>query len=150
MLPSETAAPWHEGLVCRVHLNPRGTHRNLLVLAAGSVPPNPSEVLGSIAHHWHLNIGPLPSQQGEDALWVSRFPRIVLCILVGAALGAGGCLACAVHLATDGVVVAVDGMRVRTDAVSLCVHGDSPGAVAMARAVRDALVASGVEIQAPW
>ncbi len=56
----------------------------------------------------------------------------------------------AVHLATDGVVVAVDGMPVRTDAVSLCVHGDSAGAVAMARAVRDALVASGVEIQAPW
>ena len=56
----------------------------------------------------------------------------------------------AVRLATEGVVVAIDGTLVQTDAVSLCVHGDSPGAVAMARAVRAALVAAGVEIRAPW
>jgi len=29
---------------------------------------------------------------------------------------------------------------------SLCVHGDTPGAVAMARAVRSALVAAGIGI----
>ncbi|MCT9819115.1 LamB/YcsF family protein [Microbacterium sp. W1N] len=56
----------------------------------------------------------------------------------------------AVRLARDGVVEAVDGTLVRADAVSLCVHGDSPGAVAMARAVRAALQAAGVEIRAPW
>jgi UPF0271 protein len=47
-------------------------------------------------------------------------------------------------------VDAVDGGTVRADAVSLCLHGDSPGAVAMARAVRAALDAAGVEVRAPW
>ena len=56
----------------------------------------------------------------------------------------------AVRLAVDGVVEAVDGTLLRADAVSLCVHGDSPGAVAMARAVRAALVDAGVEVSAPW
>ncbi len=56
----------------------------------------------------------------------------------------------AVRLARDGVVEAVDGSLVRVDAVSLCVHGDSPGAVAMARAVRAALDAAGVAVRAPW
>lgn len=56
----------------------------------------------------------------------------------------------AVRLVADGVVTAVDGTLVRVDAVSLCVHGDSPGAVAMARAVRSALDAAGVAVRAPW
>lgn len=56
----------------------------------------------------------------------------------------------AVRLASEGVVAAVDGAAVHTDAVSLCVHGDSPGAVAMARAVRAALDAAGIEVRAPW
>jgi UPF0271 protein len=34
------------------------------------------------------------------------------------------------------------------EADSVCVHGDSPGAVAMAAAVRDALAAQGVELEA--
>ncbi|QTV80088.1 5-oxoprolinase subunit PxpA [Microbacterium sp. NIBRBAC000506063] len=56
----------------------------------------------------------------------------------------------AVRLATEGVVEAVDGTLLRTDAVSLCVHGDSPGAVAMARAVRAALDAAAIKVVAPW
>lgn len=52
----------------------------------------------------------------------------------------------AVRLATAGVVDAVDGTVVRVEASSLCVHGDSPGAVAMARAVRAALEAAGVTV----
>jgi UPF0271 protein len=56
----------------------------------------------------------------------------------------------AVRLATDGVVDAVDGTLVTADAASLCLHGDSPAAVAMARAVRAALDAAGVEVRAPW
>lgn len=56
----------------------------------------------------------------------------------------------AVRLAREGVVEAADGTIVRTDAASLCVHGDSPSAVAMARAVRAALDAAGVEVRAPW
>ncbi|MDR7188620.1 UPF0271 protein [Microbacterium sp. BE35] len=56
----------------------------------------------------------------------------------------------AVRLADEGVVEAVDGSLVRADAASLCVHGDSPSAVDMARAVRAALDAAGVEVRAPW
>ncbi|WP_067814496.1 LamB/YcsF family protein [Actinomadura kijaniata] len=50
----------------------------------------------------------------------------------------------AVRMATDGTVVAVDGSVVRLDARSVCVHGDTPGAVELARAVRSALEAAGV------
>lgn len=56
----------------------------------------------------------------------------------------------AVELVVDGVVETVDGSRVAVTAASLCVHGDSPGAVAMARAVRAALDDAGVEVRAPW
>ncbi|MGQ3200415.1 LamB/YcsF family protein [Microbacterium aurantiacum] len=34
--------------------------------------------------------------------------------------------------------------------MSLCLHGDSPAALAMARAVRAALDAAGVSVRAPW
>ena len=51
------------------------------------------------------------------------------------------------QLATQGTVQAVDGSTVRVRADSICVHGDSPGAVAMARAVREALQAHGVAIR---
>jgi UPF0271 protein len=53
-----------------------------------------------------------------------------------------------VRLVTDGTLVAVDGSTVRVEADSVCVHGDSPGAVAMAAAVRDALAAQGVALEA--
>jgi 5-oxoprolinase (ATP-hydrolysing) subunit A len=56
----------------------------------------------------------------------------------------------AVRLVRDGRVDIAGGGDIAVDAVSLCVHGDSPGAVAMARAVRAALEADGVEIRAPW
>jgi UPF0271 protein len=49
-------------------------------------------------------------------------------------------------MVTEGVVRAVDGSDVRVAARSVCVHGDSPGAVTMAAAVRDALSRAGVEI----
>lgn len=56
----------------------------------------------------------------------------------------------AVLLARDGVVEAVDGSVVQTHAVSLCLHGDTPEAVAMARAVRTALDAEGIAVRSPW
>lgn len=52
------------------------------------------------------------------------------------------------RMVTDGVVAAVDGSDVRVTAESVCVHGDSPGAVAMAQAVRDGLATAGVELRA--
>ena len=56
----------------------------------------------------------------------------------------------AVLLVREGVVAATDGTRIAADAASLCLHGDSPAAVAMARAVRAALDADGIEVRAPW
>jgi UPF0271 protein len=53
-----------------------------------------------------------------------------------------------VRMVVDGEVVAVDGSVVAVRAGSVCVHGDSPGAVEMARAVRAALAGAGVEVRA--
>ncbi|MGH3411457.1 MAG: LamB/YcsF family protein [Marmoricola sp.] len=53
-----------------------------------------------------------------------------------------------VRIATGHEVSAVDGSVVEVRAGSLCVHGDSPGAVEMARAVRRGLQQSGVEVTA--
>lgn len=52
----------------------------------------------------------------------------------------------AVRLASDGELVAVDGTVLRSSARSLCLHGDTPGAVDHARAVRAALAGAGVRI----
>jgi len=53
-----------------------------------------------------------------------------------------------VQMVVDGHVEAVDGSRVAVDAESVCVHGDSPGAVAMAQRIRSDLAAAGVELEA--
>jgi UPF0271 protein len=53
-----------------------------------------------------------------------------------------------VRMITAGQVTSVDGKDVPVSARSVCVHGDSPGAVAMAVAVRQALLDAGVEIRA--
>jgi 5-oxoprolinase (ATP-hydrolysing) subunit A len=50
-------------------------------------------------------------------------------------------------LVRDGVVTAVDGTEVAVAAESVCLHGDTPGAVAMATAVREALVDAGVTVR---
>jgi UPF0271 protein len=52
------------------------------------------------------------------------------------------------RLVSDGVVAAVDGSDVAVAADSACVHGDSPGAVEMARAVRAGLEKAGVTLRA--
>ena len=51
------------------------------------------------------------------------------------------------RLVTLGTVEAVDGTTLSVTADSICVHGDTPGAVASARAVRAALTGAGVTIQ---
>jgi UPF0271 protein len=50
------------------------------------------------------------------------------------------------RLAADGVVVAVDGTEIPTEAASLCLHGDTPGAVSSARRVAEALRDAGVTL----
>jgi UPF0271 protein len=54
----------------------------------------------------------------------------------------------AVRMAVDGEVVAVDGTVVRVAVESICVHGDTPGAVELAGAVRAALEAAGLAVAA--
>jgi UPF0271 protein len=46
-----------------------------------------------------------------------------------------------------GEVTARDGSTVSVRADTLCIHGDTPGAAAAARAVREALEKQGVEIR---
>lgn len=52
-----------------------------------------------------------------------------------------------VRLATEGQIRAVDGSIIRTNAESICVHGDTAGAVAVAAAVRAGLEGTGVQIK---
>ena len=54
----------------------------------------------------------------------------------------------AVVMATEGRVETVDGGEVEVKVRSLCVHGDTPGAVDLARAVRAALTGAGVALEA--
>lgn len=53
----------------------------------------------------------------------------------------------AVAIATSGTVTSRDGAIVEVRADSICVHGDTPGALVLARAVRDALESAGVAIR---
>ena len=50
------------------------------------------------------------------------------------------------RLAAEGVIEAIDGSTLRLHADSICVHGDSAGAVDMARRIRDALTGDGIAI----
>ncbi len=52
-----------------------------------------------------------------------------------------------IRLATEGTIVAIDGSVIPMDAESICVHGDTAGAVAMAAAVRAGLESAGVAIK---
>jgi UPF0271 protein len=49
----------------------------------------------------------------------------------------------------EGKVVSVDGVDVDVRAETICLHGDNPGAVEFARALRASLEKEGVEIRAP-
>jgi UPF0271 protein len=51
-----------------------------------------------------------------------------------------------VGLVTDGTVLSVTGRPIRVLARSVCLHGDTPGAVSLAWAVRSALEKAGVRL----
>lgn len=51
------------------------------------------------------------------------------------------------QLVTKGVLPAIDGTITRIEADSICVHGDSPGAVEMARVLRATLEQAGIAIK---
>ena len=59
----------------------------------------------------------------------------------------GGAARQALDIAVDHRVTAVDGSVIDMAASSICVHGDTPGAVAVARHVRDALAEAGVTLR---
>ncbi len=52
-----------------------------------------------------------------------------------------------VRMVKEGVVEAIDGTLTKVDAQSICVHGDSPGAVAMAKRLREKFEQSGLAIR---
>lgn len=52
----------------------------------------------------------------------------------------------AVAMVRDRAVTAIDGARLPLHCDSLCLHGDTPGAVALAQATHQALVAAGVRL----
>ena len=60
----------------------------------------------------------------------------------------GAVVAQALDIALRSAVTAGDGRRVAVTARSLCLHGDTPGAAALARRVRGALEDAGVRIEA--
>jgi len=55
----------------------------------------------------------------------------------------------AVGMATGQGVTCVDGTMIRVKAETICIHGDTPGAAALARAVRAALTAAGIDVVSP-
>lgn len=64
---------------------------SLLSAGLGQLHVAPSEVVGSVLHRIGLDLGALPSHpNGEAALWSIRFPRLVMGLVVGAALGVAG------------------------------------------------------------
>jgi UPF0271 protein len=51
-----------------------------------------------------------------------------------------------IRMVTDGLVTAEDGSEITLEAHTICVHGDNPEAVALVRQIREALLASGIEV----
>jgi len=52
------------------------------------------------------------------------------------------------RMAREGKVAAVDGSDLSLDARTVCIHGDTPGAVELAAAVRERLDRDGVAVRA--
>ncbi len=65
----------------------------LISATIGQVPTSAAEVAGSVFHRMGLDWGPMPAHPaGYVTLWEVRFPRVVLAVLVGAALATAGAL----------------------------------------------------------
>jgi len=52
-----------------------------------------------------------------------------------------------VSMLKEGGVVSIDGQFTPIDAQSICLHGDTEGALAMAAAIREALIQEGIQIR---
>ncbi|AXK89291.1 iron ABC transporter permease [Nocardia farcinica] len=88
----------------------------LVSATIGQVPTTPAEVLGSVLHRIGLDWGPMPAHPaGDVTLWEVRFPRVLLAMLVGAALATAGALLQGVFanpLAEPGVIGVSSGAAV--------------------------------------
>ncbi|AXO34990.1 FecCD family ABC transporter permease [Micromonospora chalcea] len=90
-VPGAPRSPGRRGTVLLAGLGVALVLVALLAAGRGQVAISPAEVLGSVLHRLGLDLGPLPSAaQGENALWIVRFPRVLLAAVVGAALGCAG------------------------------------------------------------
>ncbi|HNI69910.1 MAG TPA: iron ABC transporter permease [Marmoricola sp.] len=80
----------------------------IFAVGIGQVSIPPGEVIGSILNRLGLGTGSLPTHpQGEAVLWQIRFPRVLMAVLVGAALACAGAVMQGVFgnpLAEPGVV----------------------------------------------
>ena len=54
----------------------------------------------------------------------------------------------ALDIATRQIAVATDGSELKVVAETICIHSDTPGSVAIARAVNEALKKAGVQLRA--
>src|SRR5690606_34202515 len=110
----------------------------------GQVPGSPAAGPGALAHHLGLDWGPMPSHpQGENALWVVRFPRVVMAIVVGGALACSGALMQGVFgnpLAEPGVIGVSSGAAVGACAVIVTAGALVPGTWVAAAAFLGGLV----------
>ncbi|MHA3723141.1 LamB/YcsF family protein [Leucobacter sp. HY1910] len=66
----------------------------------------------------------------------------------GALLGRDEAIAQALRIAQTGTVIAVGGVEIEVPAESICLHGDSPGAVLLAAEIRAELERAGVTVRA--
>ncbi len=62
---------------------------------------------------------------------------------------AGEAVKRALAMVQEGYVISLNGTRVAVSADTLCLHGDQPGAVAFARAIRKAFAEKGITVAAP-
>lgn len=106
--PAEMDLPIGEVLDADVKLSGISKTKNTIVLSllalavifmalfssgVGQMQISLPEILASIAHKIGLDWGTLPQHPfAESALWTIRFPRVIMAIIVGAALAAAGVL----------------------------------------------------------
>ncbi|MCM6775500.1 LamB/YcsF family protein [Nocardia sp. CDC159] len=131
--------------------------------SASADPAVADAVVSAIAEYGRLSVLGLPGSQLQAAAAAAGIPfhaegfadraytpaaTLVPRSEPGSVLDPEAALGQAVSIAVDGSTRSRDGAPVAVPARSLCVHGDSPGAVAMAEAIREALRAKGVELRA--
>ena len=93
----------------------------LVSAGTGQLHVAPAEVIGSLLHRMGFDVGSMPAHpNGDAALWNIRFPRLVMGVLVGAALAASGAVMQGVFgnpLAEPGVIGVSAGAAVGACAV---------------------------------